>query len=76
MRTRTGSERDSVLAVFLVGLLLLVGQMQPALPPVLLESAAAAVAGDGSAPESDPRLTPLCWLLKNLGMSSPSLSQS
>lgn len=76
MRTRTGSERDSVLAV-VVGLLLLVGQLQRVpLPPVLLESAAAAVAGDGSAPESDPRLTPLCWLLKNLGMSSPSLSQS
>lgn len=75
MRTRTGSERDSVLAV-VVGLLL-VGQMQRApLPPVLLESAAAAAAGDGSAPESEPRLTPLCWLLKNLGMSSPSLSQS
>lgn len=74
MRTRTGSERDSVVVV--VGVLLLVGQLQPALPPVLLESAAAAVAGDGSAPESDPRLTPLCWLLKNLGMSSPSLPQS
>lgn len=62
MRTRTGSEECSVAEV-----LLLVSQLQPALPPVL-GSAAAAVADDGSAQESDPRLTPLYWLQMNLQM--------
>lgn len=51
MRTRTGSEEYSEADV------LLVSQLQPALPPVL-RAAAAAVADDGSAQESDPRLTP------------------